>query len=63
MMAKVMKRRMLRQNTITLSQYSHQPFYGELCRRIETIPVPMHTENHLIDQQGGVNESGETYEE
>jgi hypothetical protein len=66
----MMKRRMLRQNTITDNQYSQRPLYGKLCRRIDTIPVPMHTENHLVSMSkacldGGVLEgydSWRTYE-
>lgn len=29
------------------SQYSHLALYGSVFSRIETIPVPMFTENHL----------------
>lgn len=31
-------------------QYSHCPLYGSVFNRIDTIPVPMFTENHLSSQ-------------
>lgn len=34
-------RPMLRQKTMTDSQYSQSPLYGRLCSRIEVMPVPM----------------------
>lgn len=47
MRVKVVNRRMFRQYTTTDSQYIHLALYGRLCSKMETMPVPIVTENHL----------------
>lgn len=48
MRRKEQKRKTFKANTTTEIQYSQMPLYGRLCRRTDTIPVPIMTENHLF---------------
>jgi hypothetical protein len=44
----VTKRRTLRAKMTTEIQYSHGALYGSVFKRIDTMPVPIVTENHLF---------------
>lgn len=57
-MQAMLKRRTLSAKTITESQYSQIPLYGRLWRRIETMPVPIVTENHLHSVRGCLGAGG-----
>jgi hypothetical protein len=48
MRVKVTKRMTLSAKIMTESQYSQAPLKGRLCSRMETMPVPMVAENHLV---------------
>ena len=50
MNVKVMKSVTFKQKMTTEIQYSQSPLYGRLWRRVETMPVPMITENHLSNK-------------
>jgi hypothetical protein len=43
----VINKTIFKQKIMTEIQYSQSPLNGKLWRRIETIPVPIVTENHL----------------
>lgn len=47
MIVKVMNKSTFRAKSTTDIQYNHRALYGRLWSRIETIPVPMITENQL----------------
>jgi hypothetical protein len=54
-MRNILKSKTLRAKTTTEIQYSQIPLYGRLWRRIDTIPVPIVTENHLTQLEHEFN--------
>jgi hypothetical protein len=53
MSEKIAKSKMLRLKKLKLMYCNHWALYGKLWRRMETMPVPMLTANHLVPKRHG----------